>query len=588
MATIESQDLSIAKLFNDFYIVPSYQREYVWTTENIDEFFDDILNEFEVWIEQNIKPQYFIGSIIVCETAEGLYELIDGQQRITTTYLLLCSLRDFLKESATDISKLNDQISATDIDEEGNNIFRYRVTLQYEDSCGIVEQIASQKEIAEVPNTSSAVNLNKAYTRLLKLIRDTFTKEDISKTKKFYAHLTSNVVLVRVKTETRTDALRIFATINNRGVSLDAIDLVKNLMFIETNKRDFNKLKSQWKKMLDILYTAKEKPMRFMRYFILANYDRTDSLKGDIYSWLLKNTQHYADKPLDFVDKLVKTARYYSYLTKGKDLNNQYNSHIANIRVMSNSARMPFIILLSGKNLPNDLFNELCKQVENIFFVYLLTREPTRNFERRFPQWCSEIRRIRDRASFETFIKNKINPEKRRLSDQFETTVANLNETEKVVSKTLIRYLLAKLTQYVNNAAYGEDNINSDLKPYISKKIEIEHILPQTITPQVLAEFDHPNTIKDYVGRLGNLTLLEKTINTSIQNQPFSEKKKAYPKSQYILTRTISEEIEVGKNTTINQIVSHLQTFPSWTSESIEKRQKMLTELAKKVWEMPE
>ena len=145
MATIESQDLSIGKLFNDFYIVPSYQREYVWEDEHVKDFFEDIHNEFS---EDGQSSDYFIGSIIVCEEQHGLYEVIDGQQRITTAYILLCAIRDYLASisSRESIEKLNSQIASTDIDEDGNDVFRYRVKLQYEDSRGVLEKSANKEE----------------------------------------------------------------------------------------------------------------------------------------------------------------------------------------------------------------------------------------------------------------------------------------------------------------------------------------------------------------------------------------------------------------------------------------------------------
>ncbi|MGB3560400.1 MAG: DUF262 domain-containing protein, partial [Geitlerinemataceae cyanobacterium] len=77
MATLESQDLSIGKLFTEFYIVPSYQREYVWQEEQVTEFFDDIYNEFRIQ-QPDAPSEYFIGSIIVCDRPDGLYEVIDG------------------------------------------------------------------------------------------------------------------------------------------------------------------------------------------------------------------------------------------------------------------------------------------------------------------------------------------------------------------------------------------------------------------------------------------------------------------------------------------------------------------------------
>lgn len=124
--------------------------------------------------------------------------------------------------------------------------------------------------------------------------------------------------------------------------------------------------------------------------------------------------------------------------------------------------------------------------------------------------------------------------------------------------------------------------------PSRKTKLEIEHILPQTTSPEVLGEFNGSDRdAKDFVGYLGNLTLLEKTINDSIQNKPFSQKREEYKKSQYLLTKTIAEKFDVGKNTSINRTLCEIHAFDVWTSESIEKRQEMLRQLARKVWEMP-
>ncbi|PHM05887.1 hypothetical protein CK516_37650 [Nostoc sp. 'Peltigera malacea cyanobiont' DB3992] len=78
-------------------------------------------------------------------------------------------------------------------------------------------------------------------------------------------------------------ALKVFATINNRGVGLDAVDLLKNLMFIQIKDKDFEKLKSKWKEMLKILYKSNENPIRFLRYFIISKYDSERIREDKIY-----------------------------------------------------------------------------------------------------------------------------------------------------------------------------------------------------------------------------------------------------------------------------------------------------------------
>lgn len=89
--TIESQDLTIAGVLQSFYVVPDYQREYVWETDQVEQLLGDIFGELGSR-DAASAPEYFIGSIVVCPGDGGVLELIDGQQRMTTLYVSLCAI----------------------------------------------------------------------------------------------------------------------------------------------------------------------------------------------------------------------------------------------------------------------------------------------------------------------------------------------------------------------------------------------------------------------------------------------------------------------------------------------------------------
>ena len=121
MQTIDSQDLSLRELFNDFYVVPSYQREYVWDTRQVERLLQDINTEYS-FNDRSADSEYFIGSTVVCASQDGSFELIDGQQRLTTAFLVLCAIRDHLSEiGATEIDELAGRIAASSVDLQGNN-----------------------------------------------------------------------------------------------------------------------------------------------------------------------------------------------------------------------------------------------------------------------------------------------------------------------------------------------------------------------------------------------------------------------------------------------------------------------------------
>src|ERR1700719_255362 len=93
--TIVSEDMTLRRVFQDFYKVPDYQREYVWAEagpkgergDEVEQLLKDIQREFESATKDD-APEYFIGTIVVCPSGQNVFELIDGQQRTTTAFLI--------------------------------------------------------------------------------------------------------------------------------------------------------------------------------------------------------------------------------------------------------------------------------------------------------------------------------------------------------------------------------------------------------------------------------------------------------------------------------------------------------------------
>ncbi len=587
--TIESQDFTLGNLFTAFYAVPSFQREYVWQETDVEQLLKDVYEEFTS-DGRSDASEYFIGSIVVCGRSDGVFDLIDGQQRMTTAYLVLCAIRDYLKHLTPParIDAIAPQIAASDVDERGEDIYRYRVTLQYEDSCDVLAKIASEEDVSKIErSTRSIENILNAYEAILAFFREKFG-EDAQTLKRFYAYFTRNIKLIRVKTISLAHALKVFETINDRGVGLDSMDLLKNLMFIEARAQEYERLKDEWKKLVDVLYRAGEKPLRFLRYFIFARYDVERIREDEIYKWFVDNKTlcGYGKKPLWFVGQLLADAQAYSRFIAGQDVNGQVNRYLRNLSYLSGMARQHLILLLAAQHMETSLFSELCRQVENLYFAYVITRSDTRNFEYLFAKWAKEVRTVEDRAALDVFVTQRIQPEKEALAARFELALVQLDERS--LQKYRLRYVLAKFTQYINEQAWGSDGPAADLATFITGKVEIEHILPQNPSAGVLLDFDRVDDIESYIHRLGNLTLVEKSINCSIGNGLFAEKRHAYVQSNFLLTKSLGQRVQVGMNTAVNRAVQGLEHFESWTSQSIERRQAMLVRLARKVWDMPE
>lgn len=584
---IQSYDKSLEKLFNDFYVVPDYQREFVWQAAQVEQLFGDVLSEYASRDGEH-GAEYFVGSIVVCPGTGGVFELIDGQQRMTTAYLYLCAVRDHMdKHNLEEIGELPQMIASAGIDDFGRDVFRYRLELQYEDSADVLVRIADvTRDLGDVPMTRSVENIINAYRLILSMLEREFGTDE-RELRLFYSYFMRKVKLVRIEAPSVAHALKIFETINDRGMGLDAMDLLKNLMFMKADRSQFERLKGEWKKLVDILHGASEKPLRFLRYFIFAEY-QVDRLRQDeIYDWLVKHESEcgYGDDPVAFVKNLLAAAKTYALFLSGRDANGNRNRWLENLGYLSGSARQHLILLLAARHLDRACFSRLCQRLEDLFFAYIITREPTREFERKFAQWTGELKQVTDTSTLQSFLAARVEGAMRDLSDRFDLALLSLEATSN--PKYRMRYLLGKLTQYVNEKAFPGEASQNQLSTFVNSKVDIEHILAQAPSAEALDEFDRPEEVDTYVQRLGNLTLAEKPLNASLGNRPFSLKRRVYLESKFLLTRTLGGTPEVGQNTSFDRAVRRLESFDTWTSTDIERRQRMLANLARDVWQMP-
>jgi hypothetical protein len=585
---IEAQQLSIEDLFKSFYSVPDFQREYVWQPENVEQLLADICDEL---YDENgsivAGAEYFIGSIVVYRDKDGIFQLIDGQQRTTTIFIVLCIFRERLK-GMDSVQKLirETRMNQDTLEEES----LHRVTLLYEDSAGAIDKIATNDiEGLERLNQSTSVrNLHGAYTEAREFLRERFA-DDEKEWKRFFNLFTTRVKLIRVITPSQAGALRVFETINNTGVGLTPMDLLKNLLFRKVTAGDFQKIKDSWKELTEQIEKASEtNPLRFLRYFVLSHFD-TKTAKPvpevELYNWISRNAAvaGLERTPLKFLRDLVNDARVYRNLSQALDPRGHSNRFLKNIQVLSGRAKQHFILLLAGQKLAPQLFDRLCQVLENLFFCFIVTKEATKYFEVVFYKAAAPLRELHpdDSAGLEAFIQEWLQPEIDSRANKLQFTLENLSATG--LQKYRLRYVLAKLTQYIDEKAWSTST-NTELERYLDKKVHIEHILPDKSTPELLTAFDKPDAYNNYSARLGNLTLLEMSINTSIGQDFFKNKSDEYLKSNFMLTRTIGAPFQVGINTQPNRATAELKSWQIWNSLAIEERQRMLTQLAWRVW----
>ena len=237
---IETRKVSINKLFTDFWFrVPEYQGSYVWGQEEIDELLDDI-----AYAQRTAKDkEYFLGSVVLQkyqrkqgELTYTCYDLLDGQQRLTTLFLMMAVLRD----QAVD-QKLQVRAREAIFQEENpyeNQPERIRVEFLIRDAVGdFIEKFVrseggtNERESLEALTAERNVSIANMAKALL------YVSEMMSKLKQrspvefnqFAIFLFNKVIVIYVASESLEDAFRLFTILNDRGIPLSNSDILKSM-----------------------------------------------------------------------------------------------------------------------------------------------------------------------------------------------------------------------------------------------------------------------------------------------------------------------------------------------------------------------
>lgn len=599
---IKAEVKSIESLKDYFFVVPDYQREYVWQADiHVARFLQDISDEFRPSTRK--QSNYFIGSTIIVKRDDGSFDVVDGQQRLTTIVISLCSIRKALQELNTSEEEL---ITVKDelLKVVKELLYKYdistrkhtpRLSLQYAESKDYLNKLIAEKEFTD-SKTPSITKMMDAFETVNDFLSE-LKSSDHSTLINFISYFLANVEMVIIKPDNLGSALKIFETINERGVGLNAMDLLKNLLFSHADQNDFDAIKQTWKEMLKSIDASGEgdKPLRFLRYFLMARYHNGIIREDEIYKWMIsdegKATVKYKNDPIAFAKELKAAAVKYSTFIKATnswDADPMY-PNITGIGYLSKkTSRQHLVLLLALKdNIDNQIINLLAKNIESLVFYYSVNRTLTKSYEEKFANWAVKLRNINSIDGLKEFLnddfKKELLDQQAKFNAQFSTkSQGDLNPQYR------IKYILGKIEEYIRaKVNFPPANFS------FYQGQQLEHILPQTgenIPAQKFPQqFDYTTTVY----RFGNLTLLEAPINQSLNfsndissNEWFEVKKKAYLNSSILLTRTFSE-VKIGEHTAFNGFATaRLKSYDDWDMHSVAERQETLRSLMLETWSL--
>lgn len=604
MSKFTNYKYSIQEAFEQcYYVVPDYQREYIWGEKQIIQLLDDINDERD----DNKLSEYFVGTVIVSPTDAKHIDVIDGQQRLTTFFLILVAIKARLEDNES--KSISPLIYSSYIDLNGRARSNLRLEPQYEGASEIVKMIveinSSPIEVEKVVEAAgikvygSIKNILEAYRIIYNYLGD--NNRDSQELLRFLGFLLNSVVFIQISTDIGS-ALKVFETINERGVGLNPMDLLKNLIFRQVEQDDFGKLKNEWKDITNALEGKQEKPLRFLRYYLMSNYPiinkRNDHIlrEDEIYDWIVDHDNAelcgYRRDPFAFVKHLKGNLDCYLAFIEGKDMDKKSNVNTEDLSEMCGGAfSLHYILLLAIRSLPKELFDSFVNKLEVFLFYYIFTKTPTKELERSFALWAGELREIAQQKDpavqkdmLDSFVSTRFVPSVQSKQKELQAFLENYSLG--ILQYYRTRYFLAKIAQFVDRHFTGI-NDKRTLKDFTV--LEIEHILPDNPADDVRNSFIQNNPGVDYDKykiKLGNLTLLQKPLNIVAGNDYYQRKCVQYKNCGFYFTRSLVETPTVGNQSSVNRINQFLKVFPEWNAATIEERQQLLINLALEVWKI--
>lgn len=561
--TLEAHDKLIREIFEGSYQfeIPDYQRPYAWTTEQVEELFSDVFSAMQDARTSGATSQYFLGSIVLIKNdREPKASVVDGQQRLTTLTMLFAALRAAMPGAADDITDFLYKKGKVSLGEKN----AYRLTAREEDANffrtfvqepgGIERLITSTDKLAD-----SRLHYRENAGLLLQKVRS-IPDSDRDALWKFLA---SDCSLVVISTPDLEAAYRIFSVLNNRGLDLAPIDILKAAVLGairsaagEEKSRSYAK---QWGQI--------ESALGREAFGELFGHIRTLYAKQKQRATLVKEFQDHVTEfktPLDLMDRVIEPySEVWSFIkdadfeaTQEAEAVNEYLSWLN--RVDFKDWVPPALLFFKRFRQRPSVLSSFFKELERLTYYLQVTKVGVNDRIETYADLTKEI----EPASFD--------------GELVALTTLNLSNKQK---KEFVSALDGDIYKRLPKARMALILRLEALKSDGSKKqtfdnLSLEHVLPQN-PPKVsewITWFPDEDVRESWTHRLGNLVPLHIRKNPAAGNYDFSTKKNVYftgrgTSSPFILTNEV-------------------RSFDSWTPKLLEERQKRLVDVLIKHWRL--
>lgn len=558
--TLEAHDKLIREIFEGSYQfeIPDYQRPYAWTTEQTTELFNDLVSAMQDTRIAGASSQYFLGSIVLIKNdREPKSWVVDGQQRLSTLTMLFAVLRTLMPDAADDITDFLYKKGKINLGEKNE----YRLIAREEDADffrtniqepdGITQLVVSTDKLED-----SRLRFRENVALLLEKAKALSPVDLIA----LWQFLANNCSLVVISTPNLEAAYRIFSVLNNRGLDLAPIDIIKAevLGLIRTTAGD-DKSRVYAKEWSRIESTLGRDAFGDLFSHIRSIYAK----KKQKYTLVKEFQEHVTEykAPVDLVDNVIKPYAEVWDVVRNADFEATEQAETINEllswlnRVDFKDWVPPALVYFKRFRQQPKLLAEFFQSLERLTYFLLVTKVG-----------------INERIETYAALTKEIEPEAFKGNLVGLTRLALIDAQKRKFVTALDGNVYDDLPKARMALVLRLESLMRSPGVQLQNAVSLEHVLPQTPPDGSgwLKWFPDGNERDAWTHRLANLVPLDRNKNSSASNYNFAKKKDVYFKgkgtaSPFVLTQ------EVGREET-------------WTPAMLIDRQKRLVDVLKKHW----
>lgn len=547
------------------FVIPVYQRNYDWKTEQCDQLFNDLI-KLSIFKRKN----HFLGSIVSYFNPDGYeqeYLIIDGQQRLTTISILLVAIYHILKNKILNSknNRLAEKIYNSYLVDDFNDDRPEEIRLK-------LKSIKKDRDAFEslfnpndglIQNSNITINYKHFYNRIKNIQQDKITIDDL------YNSI-SNLIIIDICLSGDDNPQLIFESLNSTGLNLNEGDKIRNyiLMGLSPRKQEYY-YSNYWNKIEE---NTKYDVSSFIRDYLSIKRHITPAIKKVYF-----NFKDYVEKPIkdienieDLLKDLKKYSNWYEKLLNANTDNKKLNEFIKRLNRLEITVTRPFFLEIFNLNYENKLTTTDMLMIFEIIESYIFRRNmcdlPTNALNKIFLTLNKEILKL-DNTIKDYVEKLKYILNNKKEKAHFPTDVEFVDS----ITHKNIYCLSSKTKSYLFERLENKSNMEiKNIYDMLDNGIcSIEHIIPQHLTPawKNSLGYDYEEIHQTWLHRLANLTLT--SYNSNYSNSTFETK------------RDLKEIGLKESGFRMNQLIAQKE---KWGIDELKERNKYLTEEILNLW----